>query len=52
VNENNAGWLKSSRSMANGNCIEVQPVWRKATISMTNGACVEVATITTSPSRA
>lgn len=45
MNEN-TGWRKTKRSMANGNCVEIKPVWRKAKISMTNGACVEVAITT------
>jgi hypothetical protein len=38
-------WKKSSRSMANGNCVEVG-VWRKAAASMSNSACVEVGEVT------
>jgi len=35
----------SSRSQANGNCVEIgeDPCWRKSSRSAGNGACVEVA---------
>lgn len=35
-------WKKSSRSMANGNCVEVTK-WLKSSRSYGNGACVEIA---------
>jgi hypothetical protein len=40
-------WRKSSRSAANGNCVEAAclhgAAWRKSRRSSTNGSCVEVA---------
>ena len=36
-------WRKSSRSIGNGQCVEVM-AWRKASGSVGNGACVEAAT--------
>lgn len=37
-------WRKSSRSYANGNCVEALANWRKSSRSTYNQNCVEVAT--------
>jgi hypothetical protein len=39
----NEGWLKSSLSHANGQCVEVK--WLKSSLSFANGNCVEVASL-------
>jgi hypothetical protein len=36
-----SGWRTSSRSIGNGQCVEVAANWRKASSSIGNGACVE-----------
>lgn len=46
LNFEGAEWRRSTRSGANGDCVEVAvaPAWRKSTRSGANGNCVEVAT--------
>ena len=39
-----ANWRKSSRSSAQGQCVEIAYLsWRKSSHSSANGACVEIA---------
>lgn len=43
MNDTFTDWRKSSRSDANGNCVEIAARWRKSTYSDANGGCIEAA---------